>query len=77
MSFKNRKLIRKPRALIRTHDEEQQELDWLVETWGKGGAPAEVYREFILECIRERRHAANSLSPSRLDRNAFGALIAA
>lgn len=77
MAYENRKLIRKPSAMLRTHDEEQAELDWLVETWGNGGAPAEVYREFLLECIRMRRHESNSLAPCRLDKNAFGGLLAA
>lgn len=77
MAYENRKLIRTPSAMLRTHDDEQAEFDWLVENWGKGGAPAEVYREFMLKCIQALRHERNSLAPSRLDKNAFSMLRAA
>lgn len=77
MAYENRKLIRKQVAMLRANSEEQAELDWLVETYGDGGAPAEVYRAALLEFIRAKRHESNSFIPRRVDTNAFGVLHAA
>lgn len=76
MSYSNRRLIRKPHALLRLNEQEMQEFEWLVENEG-GGAPAEIYRNVLLEAIRTRRHAANPMSSSRVDTNAFRRLAAA
>lgn len=76
MSYSNRRLIRKPHALLRLNEEEMQEFEWLVQEEG-GGAPAEIYRNALLELIRERRHAANPMSAKRVDSNAFTRLAAA
>lgn len=76
MSYSNRRLIRKPHALLRLNEEEMQEFEWLVQNEG-GGAPAEIYRSVLLEAIRARRHAANPMSASRVDRNAFTGFAAA
>ena len=72
MAYDNRDLIRKPHAMLRINRPEEEDFEWLVDNWGNGGAPAEVYREFILECIRAKRHERNSLAAQRLDKNAFG-----
>lgn len=78
--IKNRKLVRKPAALIRANEAEKAELEFLVEYYG-GGEPAAVYRDVLLEFAQMKRHERNSLSPSRIsqsvDRNAFGGLLAA
>lgn len=76
MTYKNRELIRKPHALLRLNEQEAQEFEWLVEAEG-GGAPAEVYRNVLLEAIRARRHAANPIAANRVDRNAFHGFAAA
>jgi hypothetical protein len=76
MTLRNRSLLRKPVAMIRANDEELPDLEFLVEYYG-GGEPADVYREALREFAQMKRHERNSLSPARVDRNAFGALMAA
>ncbi|WPB58613.1 hypothetical protein [Xylophilus sp. GOD-11R] len=76
MTLRNRSLVRKPFTMLRTHDQEHAELEWLVDDLG-GGEPAAVLREELLKLARARRHAKNSLAPMRLDKNAFSGLSAA
>ena len=76
MTYRNRKLVRKPVALIRANEEEIGDLEFLVDYYG-GGEPAAVFREALRDLAQMKRHERNSLSPARVDRNAFGALMAA
>ncbi|KQP36115.1 hypothetical protein [Pseudorhodoferax sp. Leaf274] len=72
--------LRKPIAMLRGNEDEEAELDQLVELYG-GGERAAVLREVLLSVAREKRHEANSLSHrrmgSKLDKSAFGRLLAA
>ncbi|CAN7593958.1 hypothetical protein LJR039_004337 [Pseudorhodoferax sp. LjRoot39] len=80
MSYRNRALVREPLALIRGSSDEQEEMDFLIEEYG-GVSRAEAYRLALLDMARMKRHARNSLSPSRigqsLDKSSFGGLVAA
>ncbi len=76
MTLRNRKLVRKPVAMLRANDEELPDLEFLVDYYG-GGEPAAVYREALRELAQMKRHERNSLSAARVDRNAFGGLLAA
>lgn len=76
MTYRNRNLLRKPVAMLRANEEELPDLEFLVDYYG-GGEPAAIYREALRELAQMKRHERNSLSPSRVDRNAFGGLLAA
>ncbi|GAB2471908.1 hypothetical protein GCM10027082_24280 [Comamonas humi] len=76
MTYRNRALVRKPSCMLRANETEQADLDFLVDEYG-GGEPSAVLREILLEVARQKRHERNSLSHRRLDRNAFGSLMAA
>lgn len=80
MTYRKRELVRRPSAMVRTNDREESELDILVECYG-GVSKSEAFRLALLEIAREKRHAANSLTPRRLpqtvDNNAFSCLRAA
>lgn len=52
MTYQNRELIRKPVAMIRGHEAEMDEMDFLVEYYG-GVSRAEAYRLALLEMARE------------------------
>jgi hypothetical protein len=76
MTYRNRKLIRKPVALLRANEEEMPDFDFVVEYFG-GDEPSAAYRKAVQEFAKWKRHEANSLAPRRVDRNAFGAYLAA
>ncbi len=76
MTYRNRKLVRKPVAMLRANDEELLDFDFVVDYFG-GEEPSVAYRLAVQEFARMKRHEANSLAPSRVDRNAFGGLLAA
>lgn len=76
MTLRNRKLVRKPIGMLRVHEEEKQDFDWVVDYFD-GEEPAVAYRKAIQEFVRMKRHERNSLSPARLDRNHFGHMAAA
>ena len=80
MAYRNRNRLRAPLALVRGDIEEQEAMDELIDAYG-GVSRGEAYRLALLEMVRIKRHARNSLAADRItqtvDRNAFGGLIAA
>lgn len=83
MSYKNRDLVRKPICMLRGSKEEYEKLTSLALRLSNGGAVAPTLLDLLLKLADEeaekevRLHEANASRGRGLDRNVFGALIAA
>lgn len=83
MTYKNRELIREPICMLRGSKEEREKLMRLAERLSDGGAVAPTLLDALLrladeqEMVEWRSHVPNRSHRGGLDRNAFGALLAA
>lgn len=83
MTYRNRDLIREPLCMLRASKEEREKLIAWAERRSNGGAVAPTLLDALLRLAdeeihqEERSHRANATQRHGLDRNAFGALLAA